>query len=133
MGRVFDWIVRSGGVERMEEMAKAKSHTIYNVINQSNGFYVCPVNANCRSRMNIPFRINGGDEKLEQEFLSGAQKLGMIQLKGHRYIFPIVKQVEIQRMRIDYLELLLSFFQICRWHQSIIIQCCDTRGNQSFG
>ncbi|KAK6644454.1 hypothetical protein RUM43_000721 [Polyplax serrata] len=86
MGRVFDWIVRSGGVERMEEMAKAKSHTIYSVINQSNGFYVCPVNANCRSRMNIPFRINGGDEKLEQEFLSGAQKLGMIQLKGHRSV-----------------------------------------------
>lgn len=70
----------------MERLAKIKSETIYNIINQSNGFYTCPVDPKCRSRMNVPFRIKGGDEKLEQEFLSGAQKRGMIQLKGHRQV-----------------------------------------------
>lgn len=68
----------------MEAKAKMKSELIYGAINKSNGFYTCPVIPECRSRMNVPFRINGGDDKLEQEFLSGAQKQGMIQLKGHR-------------------------------------------------
>jgi hypothetical protein len=38
--------------------------------------------------MNVPFRIGGpnGNDDLEKEFLSGAQKLGMLQLKGHRYV-----------------------------------------------
>ena len=84
VGRVFDWIIANGGVVGMADRANAKSQTIYSIINNSNGFYTCPVNKDCRSRMNVPFRIRGGDDKLEQEFLAGAQKLGMIQLKGHR-------------------------------------------------
>lgn len=84
MGRVFQWILRNGGVEGMADRAREKSQLVYDIINKSNGFYTCPVKPEARSRMNVPFRINNGDEKLEQEFLAGAQKLGMIQLKGHR-------------------------------------------------
>ncbi|OWR49044.1 phosphoserine aminotransferase, partial [Danaus plexippus plexippus] len=41
-----------------------------------------------RSKMNIPFRIGSlnGDDVLEKEFLKGAEALGLIQLKGHRYL-----------------------------------------------
>uniref|UniRef100_A0A4W4HKF1 phosphoserine transaminase n=1 Tax=Electrophorus electricus TaxID=8005 RepID=A0A4W4HKF1_ELEEL len=48
---------------------------------------ICLTDVECRSRMNIPFRIGkkGGDETLEKLFLDGASKLGMISLKGHRY------------------------------------------------
>jgi phosphoserine aminotransferase len=88
MGLVFKWIKRNGGVEGMQEKAIEKSSIIYDVISSSNNFYYCPVKDSVRSRMNIPFRVGGqnGNDDLEKKFLSGAQKLGMLQLKGHRYV-----------------------------------------------
>jgi len=88
MGLVFKWIKRNGGVEGMQKKAIEKSSIIYDVISSSNNFYYCPVKNSVRSRMNVPFRIGGpnGNDDLEKEFLSGAQKLGMLQLKGHRYV-----------------------------------------------
>lgn len=86
MGRVFEWLKKHGGIEGMNQLAIKKSQLIYETINNSNGFYTCPVDVNCRSRMNLPFRIKGGDEALEKEFLQKAEKLGMMQLKGHRSV-----------------------------------------------
>lgn len=70
----------------MLKLSLKKSQLIYATINNSNGFYTCPVDVDCRSRMNVPFRIRGGDETLEKEFLQKAEKLGMMQLKGHRSV-----------------------------------------------
>ncbi|CAO1439601.1 unnamed protein product [Diamesa hyperborea] len=88
MGRVFQWLKRNGGIEGMNKRAQIKSQSIYKIIDESNGFYVCPVHKDARSRMNIPYRIGGvaGDDSLEKEFLQGAEKLGMMQLKGHRSV-----------------------------------------------
>lgn len=86
MGRVFEWLKRNGGIDGMNKLSMKKSQLIYATIDSSNGFYTCPVDVNCRSRMNLPFRIRGGDEALEKEFLQKAEKLGMIQLKGHRSV-----------------------------------------------
>lgn len=88
MGLVLEWIKNNGGAEAMESLNKQKSSMIYDIINSSNGFYACPVDLACRSRMNIPFRVGKkqGDEALEKEFLDGAAKLGMISLKGHRSV-----------------------------------------------
>ncbi|XP_067014650.2 probable phosphoserine aminotransferase [Anabrus simplex] len=88
MSRVFEWIRRNGGLKGMEARAIEKSHLIYDIIDNSNGFYSCPVKSAARSRMNVPFRIGGaqGNEALEKEFLNGAQKRGMLQLKGHRSV-----------------------------------------------
>lgn len=88
MGRVFEWIKRNGGVAEMEKQAIAKSELLYRTIEESNGFYSCPINPRVRSRMNVPFRVgfNGGDEQLEDIFLQEADKRSMYQLKGHRYI-----------------------------------------------
>lgn len=86
MGEVFNWIDRNGGVEGMEEKAKIKSNRIYQVLEKSNGYYSCPVERGSRSRMNIPFRIAGGNEELEAKFLKGAVAKGMVQLKGHRSV-----------------------------------------------
>ncbi|XP_072939911.1 phosphoserine aminotransferase [Epargyreus clarus] len=85
MGRVLQWIERKGGLDKMEELATKKSSLVYDVIEQSNGFYYAPVAKNVRSKMNIPFRIGSpGNDALEKEFLKGADALGLIQLKGHR-------------------------------------------------
>ncbi|XP_014245429.1 probable phosphoserine aminotransferase isoform X1 [Cimex lectularius] len=84
MGEVFDWIKKNGGVEGMEKRAKEKSKMIYSAIDNSDGFYICPVKDAVRSRMNVPFRIS--KTELEEEFLKEAKKLKMIQLKGHRLV-----------------------------------------------
>lgn len=86
MNRVFEWIKRNGGVEAMERQAIEKSQLLYNAILNSDNFYSCPINENYRSRMNVPFRIGGGDEDLEATFLKEAERLGMQQLKGHRSV-----------------------------------------------
>ncbi|KAI7790656.1 phosphoserine aminotransferase [Triplophysa rosa] len=88
MGLVLEWIRNNGGADAMEQLNKQKAAIINDIINHSNGFYSCPVDAVYRSRMNIPFRIGKkeGDEDLEMQFLDGALALGMICLKGHRSV-----------------------------------------------
>ncbi|XP_022620525.1 phosphoserine aminotransferase [Seriola dumerili] len=88
MGLVLEWIKNNGGSAAMETLNKQKSSMIYDIINASNGFYSCPVDQGCRSRMNVTFRVGKkeGDDALEKEFLDGASKRGMISLKGHRSV-----------------------------------------------
>ncbi|XP_072758974.1 LOW QUALITY PROTEIN: phosphoserine aminotransferase [Anoplolepis gracilipes] len=86
VGLVFEWIKRNGGVEGMQNLAKKKSSKVYDIIDNSGDFYTCPIKRDARSKMNVPFRINNGDEQLEKEFLSGAAARGMLQLKGHRSV-----------------------------------------------
>ncbi|XP_027001514.1 phosphoserine aminotransferase isoform X2 [Tachysurus fulvidraco] len=85
---VLEWLKDNGGTDVMYQLNKQKSSMIYDIINNSNGFYSCPVDVSCRSHINIPFRIGNleGDEDLERQFLEGASKLGMISLKGHRTV-----------------------------------------------
>lgn len=88
MGRVFEWLKRKGGIEGMDKCSHAKSSMIYKIIDESHGFYTCPVAKDSRSRMNIPFRVGGpsGNDVLEKEFLSRAEQKKMVQLKGHRSV-----------------------------------------------
>ncbi|XP_078093241.1 phosphoserine aminotransferase-like [Mustelus asterias] len=85
MHLVLDWIKSNGGLEAMEHNSVAKSKELYDVIEDSNEFYVCPVDVKCRSRMNVVFRIGGtnGNQVLEQTFLEQAAGIGMISLEGH--------------------------------------------------
>ncbi|KAK7101346.1 hypothetical protein V1264_024138 [Littorina saxatilis] len=88
MGLVFEWILARGGVSAMERAAITKSSAVYDLIEDSQGFYVCPLNKDCRSRMNVPVRIGApnGDEALERKFLEEAEKNRLISLKGHRSV-----------------------------------------------
>lgn len=86
MQQVFLWIIRNGGICEMEKCAQEKSNLLYTAISNSNGYYCCPVDKKCRSRMNVPFRVGGeiGNEQLETKFIIEAEKRSMYQLKGHR-------------------------------------------------
>ncbi|XP_006122537.1 phosphoserine aminotransferase isoform X1 [Pelodiscus sinensis] len=88
MSLVLEWIKNNGGAAAMDKLSSIKSHMIYDIIDSSSGFYVCPVEKKSRSRMNIPFRIGNvnGDEALEKKFLDKAVELNMISLKGHRSV-----------------------------------------------
>jgi phosphoserine aminotransferase len=85
VGLIFDWILNNGGVEEMERRAIEKANMLYNLIDSSNGFYTNSVEKNCRSRMNVVFRIKN-DEALENKFVKEAKELKLLGLKGHRSV-----------------------------------------------
>jgi len=82
-GLVFQWIKAQGGLVAMEAHNRAKAALLYDYL-ESSSFYSAPVAKDCRSLMNVPFRLK--DEKLDEAFLKGAQARGMLQLKGHRSV-----------------------------------------------
>src|SRR5438132_349125 len=80
-GLVFKWLKGLGGLRKIEEINTAKAKLLYDYLDQSS-FFSNPVAKEDRSRMNVPFTLK--DSKLDEEFLKGAAKRGMVQLKGHR-------------------------------------------------
>jgi phosphoserine aminotransferase len=82
-GLVFKWLKAQGGLAEMEKRNVAKAKLLYDVIDGS-GFYRNPVRPEDRSRMNVPFTLK--DAALDDAFLKGAEKAGMVQLKGHRSV-----------------------------------------------
>lgn len=112
MGRVFAWLKRQGGVQEMNKRAMKKSSLIYDIIDNSNGFYYCPIAVDSRSRMNVPFRIGGaeGNEALEKEFLKGAELLKMEQLKGHRSVGGIRASL-YNAVKIEEVEVLSKYMK----------------------
>jgi phosphoserine aminotransferase len=82
IGYLMDWLDREGGVAENERRAIAKSRILYAVIDNSGGFYGTPVQEKAlRSRMNIPFNIQGGDTELTDEFLIQSWNEGMVGLR----------------------------------------------------
>ena len=59
-GLYFDYLTRTGGLQAWDELSKKKSGLLYDFIDNSDGFYIAPVQKEYRSRMNIPFRIKNG-------------------------------------------------------------------------
>jgi len=82
-GLVFKWLKTQGGLAAMEKQNIAKAKLLYDFLDASS-FYNNPVAKADRSRMNVPFTL--ADAKLDDEFLKGAEKEGMVQLKGHRSV-----------------------------------------------
>ena len=82
-GLVFKWIKAQGGLTAMAAHNAAKAKLLYDAIDAS-GFFSCPVARDCRSLMNVAFRLR--NEALDDEFLKGAKARGMVQLKGHRAV-----------------------------------------------
>ena len=82
-GLVFNWIKQRGGLAAMEAHNRAKAALLYEYLDAS-AFYVSPVRKNCRSLMNVPFKLK--NDALDGEFLKGAEQRGMLQLKGHRSV-----------------------------------------------
>ncbi len=82
-GLVFKWIQAQGGLAGMEAHNSRKAALLYDCLDRS-AFYRAPVAKDCRSLMNVPFKL--ADESLDAAFLKGAEAAGMVQLKGHRVV-----------------------------------------------
>jgi phosphoserine aminotransferase len=82
-GLVFEWLIELGGLAAIEKQNIKKAELLYSYIDSSD-FYSNPIDIKNRSRMNVPFRIQ--NEDLHTSFVTGAENLGMIGLKGHRLV-----------------------------------------------
>ena len=83
-GKVLRWMRDLGGVVGMEKRAARRSGAVYEAIDGSDGFYRSPVEPADRSHMNVVFRTPS--DELDAEFLAGAEKEGLLNLKGHRSV-----------------------------------------------
>merc|ERR1719272_758823 len=86
MGEYLKYTKKVGGVAHWDELSDKKSRMIYDAIDGSDSFYACPVETASRSRINIPFTINGDDEALTKKFLEEAKKVKLYTLAGHRSV-----------------------------------------------
>jgi phosphoserine aminotransferase len=85
LGLVMEWIAAEGGISAIEKRNEAKAKLLYDTID-AGGYYSCPVEKASRSRMNVVFRIAGGDEALEKGFAEEAAKAGLMGTAGHRSV-----------------------------------------------
>jgi phosphoserine aminotransferase len=84
LGEVLNWVKGIGGIKEIAKRNEEKAKLIYDVIDQSNGFYNGHAEKDSRSLMNITFRLK--DEELEKKFLAEAKKEGFIGVNGHRSV-----------------------------------------------
>jgi phosphoserine aminotransferase len=84
-GLVLEWLEEQGGIVAIEKRNEAKAKLLYDAIDASD-FYTCPVERESRSRMNVVFRVAGGDEVVERLFADEAAKAGIVGITGHRSV-----------------------------------------------
>src|ERR1700731_5275326 len=85
LGLVMEWMQAEGGISAIERRNEAKAKLLYDAID-SGGFYSCPVEKASRSRMNVVFRVAGGDEAVEKKFAEQAGAAGLVGTPGHRSV-----------------------------------------------
>lgn len=80
---VFAWLKHQGGLTAMAERNQRKAMKLYRFID-GHEFYSNHVDPNCRSWMNVPFSLK--NDALDGKFLSEAETVGLMNLKGHRLV-----------------------------------------------
>ncbi len=84
-GLVFKWALNEiGGLEKIHAMNKEKAKILYDAIDSSDGYYRGHAEKDCRSLMNVTFRLP--NEELEKRFTKEATAAGLDGLKGHRSV-----------------------------------------------
>lgn len=78
------WLQSIGGIPEVQKRNKKKAGLIYDVIDNSNGFYKCHAQKDSRSLMNITFNLK--TPELEAKFVDESKKEKLIGLKGHRSV-----------------------------------------------
>jgi phosphoserine aminotransferase len=86
VGLVLEWIESEGGIPGIEKRNEAKARLLYDTIESSGSFYSCPVEKASRSKMNVVFRVAGGDDSIEKKFAAEAAAAGLVGTPGHRSV-----------------------------------------------
>ncbi|EAI2045567.1 phosphoserine transaminase [Campylobacter upsaliensis] len=80
----MEWLLKLGGLDAIHQKNMQKAHLLYEMIDQSEGFYKGHAKKEDRSLMNVSFNIVKNE--LESVFIKEAEDAGMIGLKGHRIL-----------------------------------------------
>jgi phosphoserine aminotransferase len=83
VGLVMKWLVGQGGLAAIAAVNQRKAAKLYAEIDRS-GFYRGTAHKECRSLMNVTFRL--ATEDLEKQFVKDATAAGLDGLKGHRSV-----------------------------------------------
>ena len=82
-GLVMKWLKGQGGLAAIEKVNQRKGAKLYAEIDRT-GFYRGTAHKDCRSLMNVTFRLS--TEDLEKQFVKEAEAAGLDGLKGHRSV-----------------------------------------------
>jgi len=82
-GLVMKWLLAQGGLTAIGVRNERKAGTLYAEIDRT-GFYRGTAHKDCRSLMNITFRL--ASEELEKTFIKESTAVGLDGLKGHRSV-----------------------------------------------
>jgi phosphoserine aminotransferase len=83
MDLVCKWLKENGGIAAMQRENEQKAQLLYDAIDATD-FYRGHADADCRSNMNVTFRLPA--EELEKKFAADATAQGLDGLKGHRSV-----------------------------------------------
>jgi phosphoserine aminotransferase len=83
MRLVMTWLLKNGGLDAIDKANARKAGKLYAEIDRT-GFYRGHAHKDCRSRMNVTFRLP--NEDLEKKFAKDATAAGLDGLKGHRSV-----------------------------------------------
>ena len=106
-GKVFQWIMKMGGLEAMKERNEKKAAILYDFLDQSRLFKGTVVKED-RSLMNAPFVT--GDKDLDAKFVAQAKAAGLENLKGHRTVGGMRASI-YNAMPIEGVEKLVEFMK----------------------
>jgi len=110
VGLVMEWIDAEGGISAIEKRNNTKAKLLYDTLESSNGFYRCPVEASSRSKMNVVFRVAGGDESVEKQFAVESAEAGLVGTPGHRSVGGMRVSL-YNAITLDAVEALTSFLR----------------------
>jgi phosphoserine aminotransferase len=83
VGLVMKWLLAQGGLARIAVANERKAEKLYAEIDRT-GFYRGAAHTECRSLMNVTFRL--ATEDLEKQFIKESTAAGLDGLKGHRSV-----------------------------------------------
>ena len=106
-GKVFKWIKKLGGLEKMKEINEKKAKILYDYLDESK-LFKGTVRKEDRSLMNVPFVT--GNEELDAKFVKEAAAAGFVNLKGHRTVGGMRASI-YNAMPIEGVEKLVDFMK----------------------
>jgi phosphoserine aminotransferase len=83
LGLVMKWLIGQGGLAAIAQVNERKGRKLYAEIDRT-GFYRGTADKDCRSLMNVTFRM--ASEELESAFVKESTAAGLDGLKGHRSV-----------------------------------------------
>jgi phosphoserine aminotransferase len=83
LGLVMKWLIANGGLDAIEKANVRKGAKLYAEIDRT-GFFRGTADKDCRSLMNVTFRLSSED--LEKQFVKESTAAGLDGLKGHRSV-----------------------------------------------